>query len=272
MSPTAFICRTCGVQHAPSEEPPDRCPICEDERQYVGWGGQRWIALEEMAAKGYRNVVRDDHGLTGIGTEPSFGIGQRAVLVPTPGGNVMWDCISLIDDETVAAVEERGGLAAIAFSHPHFYGSMVEWSHAFGGVPLYVPEADREWVMRDDTAIRTWSDRVDLAPGVTLIQTGGHFEGSAVLHWDGGADGGGALLVGDTATVVQDRRYVSFMRSYPNLIPLPQSSVAWIVERLRPFAFDRIYGGWWSRVVEGGGKEALERSAERYVRYLRGRP
>jgi hypothetical protein len=268
----AFICRTCGVQHAPSERPPERCAICEDERQYVGWNGQRWTTLQEMRAEGYRNEIRDDFGLAGIGTEPSFGIGQRALLVPTERGNVLWDCISLVDPETVRELEERGGIASIAFSHPHFYGSMVEWSRAFGGATIHIPEADRPWVMRDDPAIQLWSDRVELAPGVTLIQTGGHFEGSAVLHWEGGAEGKGALLVGDTATVVQDRRHVSFMRSYPNLIPLPQSSVAWIVERLRPFAFDRIYGGWWGRVVAAGGERALEESAQRYVRYLRGRP
>jgi hypothetical protein len=272
VSPTAFVCRTCGVQHAPSDEPPQRCVICEDERQYVGWEGQQWTTLDEMRRDGYRNALRDDFGLIGIGTDPTFGIGQRALLVPTEDGNVLWDCISLIDDETVRSVEESGGLVAIAFSHPHFFGSMVEWSGAFGNVPVYVSEDDREWVMRPDPAIRTWSDRVEVGPGVTLIQTGGHFEGSAVLHWRDGVDGKGALLVGDTATVAQDRRYVSFMRSYPNLIPLPQSSVSWIVEALRPFEFDRVYGGWWGRVVATDGKRALERSAERYVRYLRGRP
>ena len=272
MSDTAFICETCGVQHRPSTDPPAACAICQDERQYVGWDGQRWMTLERMRADGYRNLVRDDFGLTGIGTEPSFGIGQRALLVPTGDGNVLWDCISLLDDETVRSIEELGGISAIAFSHPHFYGSMVEWSQAFGHVPIYVPEADREWVMRDDPAIRVWSERVEIGPGLTLVQTGGHFEGSAVLHWEAGADGRGALLVGDTTTVAQDRRHVSFMRSYPNLIPLPQSSVSWIVEALRTYEFERVYGGWWGRVVAEDGKGALERSAERYVRYLRGRP
>src|SRR5438094_105570 len=116
MTPTAFICRTCGVQHAPSPRPPQRCRICEDERQYVGWRGQEWTTLGEMHTDGHRNVVRDDHGLIGIGTEPSFGIGQRALLVRTLEGNVLWDCVSLIDDDTVRAVRELGGISAIAFS------------------------------------------------------------------------------------------------------------------------------------------------------------
>jgi glyoxylase-like metal-dependent hydrolase (beta-lactamase superfamily II) len=268
----AFICRTCGVQQTPSESPPERCPICDDERQYVGWNGQQWTTLEEMGQEGFRNAVRDDLGLTGIGTRPRFAIGQRALLVQSEHGNVLWDCTSLIDDDTVRSVEGLGGLAAIAFSHPHFYGSMVEWSRAFGGAPMYVPEADRQWVLRDDPAIRAWSDRVELAPGLTLLQTGGHFEGSAALHWAEGAGGKGALLVGDTAPVVQDRRYVSFMRSYPNYIPLPESAVRRILDTVLPFPFDRIYGGWWGDVVAEAGHRSMQLSAERYIRYLRDLP
>ena len=84
---TSYICATCGVQFAPTEGPPQRCPICEDERQYVGWSGQRWTDLDELRKK-HHNDVRDDSGLTGIGTEPSFAIGQRALLVRAPHGNL----------------------------------------------------------------------------------------------------------------------------------------------------------------------------------------
>ena len=145
---------------------------------------------------------------------------------------------------------------------------MVEWSHAFGGAPIYVPAADREWVQRDDSAIMTWSGTRKLAPGVSLIQCGGHFEGSAVLHWAAGAENRGALLVGDSITVVPDVRFVSFMRSYPNLIPLPADEIRRIVDRVRPYRFDRIYGGWWDRVVDTGGIAAIEKSAERYLRWI----
>ena len=188
-----FICTTCGTQHAEAEAPPDRCAICEDERQYIGWGGQRWTTLEELRAD-HTNRIRDEEpGLTGIGTQPKFGIGQRALLVRSPGGNVLWDCISLIDDATVEAVRRLGGLAAVAVSHPHYYSSMVEWSRAFGGVPIYLHAADREWVMRPDPAIEFWDgDTKALHDGLTLIRCGGHFEGGTVLHWPAGADGEGA--------------------------------------------------------------------------------
>src|SRR5437764_123579 len=162
----------------------------------------------------------------------------------------------------------RGWVSAIAVSHPDFYGAMAEWGEAFGGAPIYTPEADREWVQRADPTIVTWRGTRELAPGVTLVQCGGHFDGSAVLHWAAGASGRGTLLVGDTITVVPDVRFVSFMRSYPNLIPLPADEIRRIVNRVRPYRFDRIYGGWWDRVVRSGGIAAVDRSAERYLRWI----
>jgi len=264
-----YICRTCGVQQAPSERPPAHCAICDDERQYVPPGGQQWATLEELRGEGRRTEVRDlEPKLSGVGANPQIGIGQRALLVQTPAGNFLWDCLGFIDDEGIAAVRARGGISGIAMSHPHFYGVCVEWSHAFGGAPIYIPAADREWVQRDDPAIVTWRGTRELAPGVTLVQCGGHFDGSAVLHWAEGASGRGALLVGDTITVVPDVRFVSFMRSYPNLIPLPADEIRHIVDRVRPYRFDRIYGGWWDRVVASGGIRAIEKSAERYLRWM----
>ena len=262
-----FICRTCGVQHAPSDDPPARCAICEDERQYVGWGGQRWTTMAELGAEGATLEWRElDPGLSGLCVTPSFGIGQRALLVRTPAGNVLWDCQSYLDDATVEHLRQLGGIAAICVSHPHFYGSMVDWSLAFGGAPIHVPRADERWVRRPHPSVRLWDgDRLEVVPGVTMVRCGGHFEGSSVLHWAAGAGGAGALLVGDTLTVVPDRRFVSFMRSYPNLIPLPPAVVRRIVAALDPFPYEGIYGGWWDRDVRQDAKRAVERSAARYI-------
>lgn len=265
----SVTCWTCGVQYAAGETPPERCAICEDERQYVGWQGQQWTTLDELRAEGFRSDVRElEPGLLGIGTTPSLAIGQRALLVQSEDGNVLWDCSGYLDQEAIDRVREVGGLAAISASHPHFYGCVVEWSHAFGGAPIYLPRADAQWITRPDPAVRLWEDHVELGGGVTLVQCGGHFEGSAVLHWAAGADGRGALLVGDTVQVVRDRRFVSFMRSYPNLIPLPASTVTRIAATLEPLRFDRIYGGWWDLVVEADGADAVRTSARRYLAWL----
>ncbi len=265
----AYICRTCGVQYAPSEAPPARCIICTDPRQYVGWGGQRWTSLEELTSEGYETDLRSlESDLFGIGTKPVIGIGQRGLLVRSPAGNVLWDIPGYVDQDAINQVRQLGGLRAISASHPHFYGAIVEWSQAFDA-PIFLPEADAAWVTRPDAKILTYQDQVELVPGITLIRCGGHFEGSAVLHWAAGAEGRGALLTGDTITVVQDRERVSFMWSYPNLVPLNQAAVLQIVERVAACPFDRIYGGWWGRVVATDAKTAVQRSVERYLRSIR---
>jgi hypothetical protein len=182
---------------------------------------------------------------------------------------MLWDCVSLIDDELVRAVEERGGIAAIAISHPHYYSSMVEWSRAFRDAPIHLHADDRQWVMRPDERIEFWHGETrPLAGGCTLVRCGGHFAGATVLHWPAGAEGRGALLSGDVIQVVPDRGWVSFMYSYPNLIPLPAREVERVTRAVEPYAFDLIYGAWWDRVITAGAKDAVARSAERYVRAI----
>jgi glyoxylase-like metal-dependent hydrolase (beta-lactamase superfamily II) len=267
-----YICKTCGTQYGAGEKPPDRCAICEDERQYLGWNGQDWTTLAQMREEGYRNEIRPlEPGLIGIGVEPSFAIGQRALLVRTEEGNVLWDPISYVDERAVDQIYTLGGIQAISVSHPHFYSSMVEWSRAFDRAPIYLPAADREWVMRSDPFIEFYQESLAPFPGITLVQCGGHFPGSAVLHWAGGAEGRGVLLTGDTIMVAQDRRYVSFMYSFPNLIPLPPAAIVHIVEAVVPYSFDRIYGGWWGKIVTTEAMNALVRSARRYVRAIEGK-
>jgi glyoxylase-like metal-dependent hydrolase (beta-lactamase superfamily II) len=265
-----FICVTCGTQFAETDERPQACAVCEDERQYVGWSGQQWTTLDELR-KSHRGVVRlEELGLYGIGMEPAFAIGQRALLVTRPEGNVLWDCIPLLDGALVEMIRGIGGIGAIAISHPHYYASMVEWSRAFG-CPIYLHAADRRWVMRPDPAVRFWEGETqEIEGGLTLVRCGGHFDGGTVLHWPEGADGRGAILSGDILQVVQDRRWVSFMYSYPNFIPLSASAVERIVRSVEPFAFDRIYGAWWGKTVLKDAKEAVRRSAERYLRAIGG--
>ncbi len=261
-----FICTTCGTQFEKLEIPPDVCPVCDDERQYVNWGGQKWTTLEEMK-KEYKSIFKvEEKNLLGIGTKPEFGIGQRALLIQTPKGNVLWDCITFIDDETISKIKSLGGINAIAISHPHYYSAMIEWSKAFNNAPIYLHANDSEWVMRHDDAIIFWEgESFPLFEGITLINCGGHFKGSSVLLWENGAEGRGALFTGDTIQVVMDRRYVSFMYSYPNLIPLSADGVQKIVESVAPFKFDRIYGAWFGKVVFFDAENAVTRSAERYI-------
>jgi hypothetical protein len=265
----SFICTTCGTQYEPAVNPPAGCSICEDERQYVNWNGQEWTTLAGLQ-RSHQNLLKPQGaGITGIGTTPEFAIGQRALLVQTSQGNLLWDCISLIDEATAKAARAVGGISAIAISHPHYYSSMVEWSETFGNAPIYLHADDQRWVMRPSQNVVFWKGEEERLFGkLTLIRSGGHFEGGTVLHWADGEDGAGSLPTGDIIQVVQDRRFVSFMWSYPNYIPLPASAINRIVHSVRPFGFKRVYGAWWEAIVENDGKAAVERSAARYLKAI----
>ncbi len=261
------ICATCGTQFPIAS--PDSCPICLDDRQYLPPQGQLWTSMSALRAAGAANsIVELSPSLRAIRTIPQVAIGQQAHLIHTPSGNLLWDCMSYLDEVTIERVGALGGISAIAISHPHFYSSMVEWSRAFDA-PIYLQVDNRPWVMRPDPAVRYWEgETFQPLPGLTVVRCGGHFSGSSVLHWADGAEGRGALFTGDTIMVVSDLRYVSFMYSYPNYIPLSPAGVRRIAAAVEPFAFDRIYGSWEGRVVASDAKAAIRRSAERYIAHI----
>lgn len=265
----SYFCATCGTGFPPSEAAPTHCPICEDERQYLPPGGQKWTTMAELESR-HQNEIRElEPGLYGVGSTPGIAIGQRALFVPQPGGGVLWDCTPLVTDDAVRRIKALGGVRTMAISHPHFFTAMNEWSEALGGVPIVLHQELERHVVHKGPSIKYWSGETnDLGQGITLVRGGGHFTGSTWLHWAGGAGGKGAIFTADTITVVPDTRWVSFMYSYPNLIPLPVREVRRIVATTEPFAFDRIYAGWWDRVVEAGGKARLAASAERYIRAI----
>src|SRR5712671_3082015 len=168
-----WTCEQCGAQFPESGEPPASCLICEDERQFVNWKGQTWLAREQLT-KTHTLVWRDDLGILGIGVEPAFAIGQRALLVREADGCVLWDCVPLLTNEVVAHIRSLGGLKAIAVSHPHYYGAIADWSEAFGGVPIYLHGDDRAWITRPHPAIKLWSgESHQLSHDILLVRSGG---------------------------------------------------------------------------------------------------
>ena len=266
-----FICVNCGLQHGEESSAPARCVNCSDERESMTHKPQRWTTLAEMQGR-YRNVFTSlGEGVTGVVTVPTFAIGPEVFLVETTAGRVLWDCFAYLDDATVTQINDSGGLSAIVISHPHMFGSVVDWSYALGRIPVFIHEDNRPWMPRLDPVIRWWkgeSSQIDSA--LRVIRIGGHFPGSSVLHWREGAGGKGALFTGDGILPVEDRRWVSFMYSYVNAIPLSAAAVRGIAAAVAPYRFDRLYGGWWGRVVSRDARGAVLRSAERYIRHLEG--
>src|SRR6516225_5267937 len=87
---TAYLCVTCGTQFAESIRPPEHCAICEDERQYVGPDGQEWTTLEKIRSSHKNTIKKEEEHLYSINMVPRFGIGQRAFLIQTARGNLLW--------------------------------------------------------------------------------------------------------------------------------------------------------------------------------------
>ncbi|MET3808091.1 glyoxylase-like metal-dependent hydrolase (beta-lactamase superfamily II) [Nakamurella sp. UYEF19] len=266
---TVWICSACGIEHSNMARPPARCAICSDERHYVPPGGQQWTSLKEMAGRFTGSFTELEPDLFAVRVSPSFGIGQRGLLVRTPAGNVLWEPPGYLDQQMIDEATALGGVAAVTASHPHLVGSSITWSKAFDGVPVYVNRADHRWIRRPDDVIRLWDDRQEIVDGVELIRCGGHFPGSAVLNWPAGAAAAGVLLVGDTLMVAADRASVSFMRSYPNLIPLPERLVTQIASTIGLLTFDRIYGAFHGSMIAMGSAEAVRASAARYIGWIR---
>ncbi|MFJ3392651.1 MBL fold metallo-hydrolase [Leifsonia aquatica] len=260
-----WLCAACAVEQPEGEAPPASCPICEDERQYVPPGGQRWTTLAQLQRDGEHVVVTElEPDLYGLRSEPQVGIGQQALLLRTPDGNLLWDPTGYVDEAAAAAVQDLGGATVIATSHPHMFGAQTTWSRMLGDIPVLVNEADRHWVQRESPSIETWSGEREVLPGVLLRTVGGHFPGSAVVHWDRGV-----VLSGDTIFPGPSQRWVTFQRSFPNDIPLSAAVVRRVTDAVCDRPFDRMYGNLGNR-IPGDAREAVLRSAERYIGWVSG--
>ena len=134
-----------------------------------------------------QRLPEEEPGLVAIDTRPAVAIGQRALLVRTPAGNVMWDCITLLDEASVARVRELGGLAAIAISHPHFYATR-RLERGLRRLPGLHPRGRREWVQYPGPGLRLWEgEAVEVLPGADADQHRRPLRGVDVLHWAAGA-------------------------------------------------------------------------------------
>lgn len=261
-----WLCKTCAAEFPPSAEPPASCPICEDPRQYVGANGQEWLQEADLA-KTHKTVLREEEpGLLGVGTEPGVAISQRALLITHPDGGVMFDGFAYLGQAGVDEIQRRGGVRAMTMSHPHLYGAAVTNSIKLGNVPIYLPEADRQWLMYPHENVQFFSgDFLDLGHGVTLHVTGGHFDGSSFVHWPEGAGGKGAILTGDTIFTGNDKDWVSFMWSTPNRVTLGPRAIRKIIAMTEKLDYDRLHDGWWGSGVMENAKAKVAASADRIL-------
>ena len=263
--------------------PPAVCPICDDERQFVPADGQVWTTVGELAVSGRSiEMAEVEPGLHSLRTQPRTGIGQTCYLTtasgavagadasaPSTAGGLLFDVPPFIDDDAVEAVAERGGVGAIVASHPHMYGLQLEWSRAFDDAPILVSRKDAAWVQRLGPAIELYDDEAEPLPGVRVRQVGGHFPGSSVALWRAPSDSALVMLGSDSVSPVARAGWVTFMRSFPNFLPLSARAVRMIAERVADLEVERIYGSFGQRLMHGGSR-AIAESADRYAAWVSG--
>ena len=259
-----IICVTCGTQYATTATEGSSCPICEDERQYVPETGQAWTDMEILRQTHKVKIKELQPGLFEFVLDPLFAIGQRALFLVTPGGNILWDCIALLNDEVVSFINSKGGLKAIAFSHPHFFTTMNEWAATFN-CQIYIHQSDDQWIFNKGSRIHLWEgDEKQLWDGVRILQIGGHFPGSSILHVPF-LSPEGSIFVGDTFSLGMNKKHLSILYSYPNRIPLPISEVKRIRDRMETVRFDSLYAMYNDQHLLGNAKTVLLSSLDRYV-------
>jgi hypothetical protein len=266
VEPDLVCCATCGVEYGPSQ--PDVCPICADERQWVPESGQAWTTQADLAANSniaIRELGPDQWGVTAAGV----GIGQTMQVIKTAGAVLLWDPVGLVDADTVSFIRSLGPVEAIVASHPHMYGAQTTWSRALGDAPVLINEADQHWVQRPDPVHRIWNGNLAVAEGVELMTLGGHFPGSAIVHWRSGAGGTGTLLAGDTIMVNPDRSTLSFLRSYTNRIPLSGACVTRMADAVSGLRFEQIWSNFGNAIRERAAAR-VQASAERHVHWVNG--
>ncbi|KAL7813596.1 beta-lactamase-like protein [Trichoderma aethiopicum] len=259
VSSSWLICKTCGTQFPTADRSALKtCYVCDDPRQYVPPSGQSFTTLADIRATGHRNEFtpyQHDERVISIRTEPRFAIGQRAILIRTPEGNVLWDCITLLDDETIERIKQLGGLKAIVISHPHFYSTHVQWARAFQ-CPVYISAEDLRWTTTPSAHRKPLTEiESEIVLGFKAIKLGGHFPGSLVLLFDEKLFTADTLMttpagmgkwdvdaLGGKREKPPGLNSFSFMWSIPNYIPLSADEIHRMWGILKAYEFRSTHG------------------------------
>lgn len=279
-----LICTACGTQFPTADRTQlTTCFICDDPRQFTPPSGQSFTTLGVLSSSSsdggakYQNnfsTYDKDDRITFVYTTPKVGIGQRCALIRTPEGNILWDCITFLDDATVRKINDLGGISAIVISHPHYYSTHLLWARTFN-CKVYLAEDDKKWLAQRDGDRQTFLFGLGKDPtmpigktGATVLKLGGHFPGSLVLLFDG------RLLIADTLVTTpsglgswekdasgaarmeghlgrpQGMNSFVFMWSIPNMIPLPPDEIAAMWKVLEKHEFRSTHGAFMGQDIE----------------------
>lgn len=258
-----LICTTCGTQMTLGFDKNSNCPICSEERQYIPDRGQTWTTHQKLQSNHIVKNLQLSENLYEFTIDSTFGIGQRALMVISDEGNILWDCIPLLNEKVIEFIKAKGGLKAIAFSHPHFYSNMNDWADVFD-CPILIHKNDAEHIMVKGKHLNLWEgDELELWDGMKLFLIGGHFAGSSILHVPY-LSKGGSIICGDTLFLSPNKQHFSVVWSSPNRMPLPLIEIRRIQARLEGIPFDAFYGYIGIQNLTENVKEILRKSFVRY--------
>ncbi|PWN71517.1 MBL fold metallo-hydrolase [Chryseobacterium phosphatilyticum] len=262
-TPMKKLCTACGTQF-PEHYNEELCAICNEERQYIPVTGQTWTTHDRLLTTHTTNIVKLNDHLYEITITPGFAIGQRAFLVISKSGNILWDCVPLLDQHVIDFINEKGGLQAIAISHPHYYSNMNDWAEEFK-CSLYIHKNDEQYISEKGNRIKLWEgDEMPLWDDIKIVNIGGHFAGSSILLHKSMSEKG-TLLSGDTMYLSPNLKHFAIMYSYPNRIPLPVAEIKRIKKRLEDLEFDAVYGFYSYQNLTKNVKQILNNSIEKYL-------
>jgi hypothetical protein len=257
-----IICSTCGTYY-PEQKEFELCPICLDERQYIPVTGQSWTKPGDLYGKHSIKLNKLKDRLYELEINPTFAIGQRTLLVLSESGNVLWDCIPMLDEMTVEFIKSKGGLNAIGFSHPHYYSNMNEWAEKFN-CPVFIHQKDEQHIIVKGERIQLWEgDELKLWDGMKIIHIGGHFAGSSILHVPF-LSKEGTIICGDTLFLSPSKKHFSVFWSFPNRMPLPLEELKKVKNRFDTIPFDTFYGYQKIQNLETDVKNIFKNSMARY--------
>jgi glyoxylase-like metal-dependent hydrolase (beta-lactamase superfamily II) len=257
------MCSTCATEFPAGRPLPYLCPVCNDDRQYIPLAGQQWTSMEALSKTHTVKISPLTPELYALQVTPAFAIDQRALLLLSPDGNILWDCIPLINEPVIEFIRSKGGLKAIAISHPHYYSVMQRWAEVFD-CPIYIHELERPWVY-NGAAVEYWcGEEKKLWAGIKLIRTGGHFPGSSILRVPA-LSPNGTLLCGDSLYLSRNKRHISIMYSYPNHIPLPPHELKAVTDKVAALEFDTLYGAFPWQQLSGNARRIFLDSVKRYA-------
>lgn len=230
---TPYLCTNCGFWQCYFAVPLS-CPVCTDFRHTPPEDGFHFLTPDKAAAETRTLWTGEDTEIVMLSNSPRIGIGPNGYLLRHPEGNVFFDGAAYYSPDALGLIRSLGGIKWLAASHPHAYGALWQLQEKFAPI-VAIQAQDLSWTGAFSTAW-PFDESLELAPGLTLIRTGGHFAGHTILHWAEKK----TLFAGDMVKF-HGTSEISTHKGFNRKIPMSHAEVRRYAEAIRDLEFDTVY-------------------------------